>query len=321
MPRFPDDVADIAIFLYASEVAALKGQNAGGSGFLVFVPSEAFPQKVHVYAVTNQHLIDDGFCALRLNRKSGDTDCISTVPEDWFLHPDGDDVAVFPLEMQGDFKWNAVAIEMFADRRCVEMYNIGYGDDVFLVGRLTAQSGKQKNTPVIRFGNISLSADPTEPVKHRGREQEAYLVECRSISGFSGSPVFVYGERHYAAGSEEGRDVWEFRKKRYRTLNENPPQSTSHSPGPLNLAYMPWTINLGPLLLGVDFGHLPHWDSVFQFPANKKHRETEYKAQSNTGVAGVVPSWKIIDILYAPKLVEQRAKDDEEMHKKLSTTI
>jgi hypothetical protein len=39
MPRISDCFADCAIYLYASERAAKDGQNAGGSGFLIHVPS------------------------------------------------------------------------------------------------------------------------------------------------------------------------------------------------------------------------------------------------------------------------------------------
>jgi len=72
MPRIPDCIADSAIYLYASERAAKEGQNAGGSGFLVNVPS--VPGMGHLYAVTNRHLVDgseDGkFWTIRVSKKS-----------------------------------------------------------------------------------------------------------------------------------------------------------------------------------------------------------------------------------------------------------
>lgn len=67
---------------------------------------------------------------------------------------------------------------------------------------------------------------------------------------------------------------------------------------------------VGPLLLGVDFGHLPHDDKVFEGA-----RETKYTTKSNTGVAGVAPSWKIMDVLNIPKLAEDRAMDDDARRK------
>jgi hypothetical protein len=46
-------------------------------------------------------------------------------------------------------------------------------------------------------------------------------------------------------------------------------------------------------------------------------RRTRYEAQTNTGIAGVVPVWKVMDLLMTPKLVEERAQEDEELKKKL----
>jgi hypothetical protein len=50
-----------------------------------------------------------------------------------------------------------------------------------------------RNIPSVRFGNIAQM--PIEPIE-QGRvfgkfQQESFLVEARSVSGFSGSPVFL----------------------------------------------------------------------------------------------------------------------------------
>jgi hypothetical protein len=301
MPRIPDFLTDCSIYLYPSEHAARRCLDAGGSGFLVQVTA-ADPKYAYLYAVTNRHLIDDGFCTLRLNRKSGDSDCIVTPAEGWFLHPDSDDVAIYPLALQDDFKWNCVPVEMFADRECVVVYNLGYGDEVFLVGRLIAHSGRQKNTPVVRFGNISLGADPAEPVRCGNHEYEAFLIECRSISGFSGSPVFVQVNRFYEG--EKADEIYAFRRRKHPFLREVAPVTRTPNLG----LKLPWSISVGPLLLGIDFGHLPLWSEVFQ-----GNRKTDYRAKSNTGIAGVVPSWKIIDVLNTSKLAEEREKENRKL--------
>ena len=57
--------------------------------------------------------------------------------------------------------------------------------------------GNQRNYPVLRFGNISLMTkekliiDDNEPSKLA----HVYLIECQSMGGFSGSPVFLEKER------------------------------------------------------------------------------------------------------------------------------
>jgi len=311
MPRIPDSIANCSIYLYKSEPAARQGQDAGGSGFLVIIQSSADPSRGYLYAITNKHLIEDGFCVIRINLKSGDTDCVSAPSEDWIFHPDGDDVAVYPLDLQGDFNWVAISTDMFVDKECMQAYNIGYGDDVFLVGRLIAQSGRQKNTPVIRFGNISLTADSSEKIKYQNREQEAFLIECRSISGFSGSPVFVNGDRFYQG--ETAHEMHAFRKRKHPSFaaNEDPPPGGESN---LNWGFKwpPLFVTVGPLLLGIDFGHLPHWNDVYQ-----KTRKTDYRAQSNTGIAGVVPAWKILELLETPSLVDDRAMEDRKLKNKL----
>lgn len=64
---------------------------------------------------------------------------------------------------------------------------------MFVVGRFVNAEGRQKNLPTLRFGNIAQS--PQEKIKQDrvfgSFEQESYLVEARTISGYSGSPVCV----------------------------------------------------------------------------------------------------------------------------------
>ena len=95
-------------------------------------------------------------------------------------------MAIYPIGISESFKWWSVPTTTFLDKGD-QAYNIGYGDDVFLVGRLISQSGQEKNTPVARFGTIALLADEDEPIKdHRG----VFNQRCHSISGFSGSHCF-----------------------------------------------------------------------------------------------------------------------------------
>jgi hypothetical protein len=70
--------------------------------------------------------------------------------------------------------------------------NVGPGDEVYFMGRFIAHDGKQRNTPIVRFGSIAMM--PREPVHQTQRafDQESFLIEARSLSGFSGSPVMLY---------------------------------------------------------------------------------------------------------------------------------
>jgi hypothetical protein len=68
-----------------------------------------------------------------------------------------------------------------------------------MVGRLWVHSGARRNLPILRFGHIAMmpTEDLAAPQSERGERleglgpQEAFIVEMKSIGGFSGAPVFV----------------------------------------------------------------------------------------------------------------------------------
>jgi hypothetical protein len=54
VPKIPMEYLDSVFYLYESEDDASAGVDAGGTGFLFSVPSQAFPEQViYTYAVTN----------------------------------------------------------------------------------------------------------------------------------------------------------------------------------------------------------------------------------------------------------------------------
>ena len=305
MPHIPNHIVHCSFYLYASEEDANKAVRSGGSGFLIHVPS---PVKDHgyMYAVTNQHVIDDGFSVLRINRKQGKAKPITTEPTDWVSHPLGDDLAVFDLSLKDDLQFWSVSTDLFITPEIIDAYRIGYGDEAFLVGRLIAHSGKQRNEPVVRFGNISLMANPNEPVTQKvwntgsRREQEAFLVECRSISGFSGSPVFATTSQTYRG--EDAQKLVAFRQKE---MGYDP--SKQETGGPRFTTVAMDVTNAGPWLIGIDVGHLPHMSPVFE----ENNRETKMWVETNTGIAVVIPSWRIMQVLNIPKLVKLREKANQ----------
>src|ERR1700680_2155093 len=69
MSRIPDDILDCAIYLYSSEAAGRAGESAGGSGFLVGLESLKHKGMWWIYAVTNRHVIKDGYPVARLNKR------------------------------------------------------------------------------------------------------------------------------------------------------------------------------------------------------------------------------------------------------------
>jgi hypothetical protein len=121
--------------------------------------------------------------------------------EDWVLDP-GNDLAVCPLPH--DFNMDAIEFgtimrAWILTREQFNAQDIGPGDDVFYVGRFMGHAGKWENNPSVRFGNISMNPNEREPVEWetatRHYSQVGFLVEARSRSGYSGSPVFFL-EQH-----------------------------------------------------------------------------------------------------------------------------
>jgi hypothetical protein len=58
--------------------------------------------------------------------------------------------------------------------------------------------GELKNFPILRFGRISLLIDERIEIQEKGQIPKLahlYFVECQSLSGFSGSPVFFERDR------------------------------------------------------------------------------------------------------------------------------
>lgn len=254
MPRIPDLLLESVGFLYPSEAAARSGERAGGTAFLVEVVADG---DVATVVVTNTHVAAGGCSTLRLNKLGSELHVFEIA--DWVFHPDGDDVAVAKVDLPGGSAVSAINWrEAAAAPSRLAGLNAGVGDEVVMIGRFVAQDNRVRNTPLARFGNIAMM--PTEPVVDgRGMKVEAFLVEMRSLSGFSGSPVFIYmGPGTYRG---DGR----------------------------TMPFYSETIGL----IGIDTGHKSTTLEIRDAAGNP----TEYTGDLNTGIAIVAPVWKIGEAL------------------------
>lgn len=189
MPRIKDNILKCSVFLYPTKEQAYKGERVGGSGVFVGIPVPGKePGWFDTYVATNAHVIEEGSTFMRINRLDGGFDVIE--PGAWIPHPNGDDVAV-----GGDFSLDqkihdveCISSDHFLSQEVVKSWCVGPGDETFTVGRFINHEGSEKNLPSVRFGNISMM--PYEKVKYGDGYYDAYLVESRSIPGYSGSPVF-----------------------------------------------------------------------------------------------------------------------------------
>ena len=271
MPRInEDEILKCAVYLYSSESDAKAGEASGGSGFLIGIPYTTNSQNYHIYAVTAAHVIDAKFTMVRLNTRDGNTRTITYKQGNWVLHPSGDDVAIALLDLgSGEYAYEYIhgTPDLFITKELQTIINLGPGDEVFMVGRFIGRDEKQSNIPVVRFGHLSSLREEFIEVE-RGTKQESFLVEIHSISGFSGSPVFVSIPQERLP--TEMQDRYNFPTQTY--------------------------------LLGIDWGHL----DGDQFSPEKS---------IIPGMAGVVPAWKLRELLDDDQVIQMR----KEREKKLAT--
>jgi hypothetical protein len=282
-----DVFLNCTLYIYSSKAAACKGVG-GGTGFLVGVPLEN-KGWVQIYAVTNAHVIAPyPNPVIRFNTQDEDWDTLSTKHCEWVEYSAVDDLAVYSVDFVPEAKFTFIPIEEFVPQNNL----LGPGDEVFMVGRFVTHEGKQKNTPAVRFGNIAML--PGEPiVSDTGVAQESFLIECRSIPGYSGSPVFAWIDP-----AKPRPPLWltpvhqNFKKDRH-----------------------------GPWLLGVDWCHLNTLEKVLEAD-QKTEADPKRWVKSNTGMAGVIPAWRLLNLLNREELMAQRKQSDQEItDRKANSTV
>jgi hypothetical protein len=284
MPRIHDYILNCVVYQYRSEDEAIECERVGGSGFLVNVPLPSFPDRTIHFVVTNAHVAEKAPVS-RLNGINEQLAIAKYSIDDWIMHPDGDDVAIAPLYLPPGNKFSSIPRSLFLSKATIAEFDIGIGDDIFVAGRFINHEGIQRNSPSLRFGNIAQMPGDKIMQGERDFEQESFLVEAKSIGGYSGSPVFV----HMLPFSS-------------RPKPDNP-QEMLIVPSP----------GIGPWLLGVDWGHITSNDYVLM-GGGIRHTMDLY-VRSNTGMMGVVPAWKL-DEIFNTERVKKLIHKAEEGHRK-----
>jgi hypothetical protein len=224
MPRVPDQYLDCIVYMYPSLPAAEKGEQMGGTGFIVGTRGEQDKSIQFLYVVTNRHIIEAGNTTVRINTNDGRHDSIEYDERNWIFAPNKVDLAIYPIPELDEKKFQLVVVEdgqMLTPQEAAKL-DIGIGDEVFFMGRFGRVEGRNQNSPTLRFGTVAQL--PNDPIDDQARN---ILIEARSIPGFSGSPVFAYIPMGEA----------------YRVEHLN----VQH-----NIRHTAW----GPKLLGIDWGHI-----------------------------------------------------------------
>lgn len=280
LPNIPQQMLNSVVYVYPDLTSARVGERAGGTGFLTGVRT-VDPNLHYVYVATNSHVVGQGEGrVLRFNTVDGGTDFLPIPDESWIHHPDGDDVAVAPINAAKHHAVHCIPEETFITRTLIEdefkpgEQGFGPGDEVFFIGRFMTHEGKQKNLPTVRFGNLSML--PWEPLvdPKRGVKQESFLVEARSLPGYSGSPVFIF---------------------RWSYIDAN--------------GSIQYKVSSAIRFLGLDWCHLRAFNSVLE-----KDRESPVQegwlVEQNSGMMGVVPAWKLSEVLHVAELEDARSRAD-----------
>lgn len=281
MPRTSDYFLDCVLYVFGSNETAVENSSPAGSGFLAAAPIAEGAKLHQFYAVTAAHIVRLAKTPfLRVNKRFvNDVEVMEAPASSWVQHPNGDDVSMCPLPQLATTRLQTLGIETdrFVTAQIAETEDIGIGDEVFMVGRFAQHSGSRtRNIPVARFGNIA--AMPIEPIERpEGVKQESFLVECRSVPGHSGAPVFVYKRPRF------------------------------EQPG-----------GLSP----ITGGRVTKWDGVKQLVSNSYwllgmdwcHLEDADK-KANTGMAGVIPAWKILELINCEQFVQQRHEEAERIQR------
>src|SRR5665213_484408 len=234
-----------------------------------------FPFLVTAEHVVSALLLKNEQIYVRVNLQKGGAEEHPIPAASWFFHPDPSqqtDVAVCWFEPLGtDMDITATPLEKpyIASEEIMDGYNIGPGDEVAIIGLFRSHYGLQKNTPVVRIGNIAAIADEPVETTYCGFI-EAHLIEARSIGGLSGSPVFL--------SLQQQRNI------------VGTPNSSVERPY---------------YLFGLMHGHFDIKDLNMDVVTDA---ETEALGAINTGMGVVVPVKKIVETVNQPEVLELRRR-------------
>lgn len=277
----PHDITETVCFLGVEE----NGKKLyGGTGFFVCAGETDCPDLQWAYLVTAKHCVTRAFdkynnLFFRINQKGSDVKFV-TLPHysssQWFLSEESD-IAVYPIEDDATAQIRVLPSTLFLTGDIAQKEGIGLGDDVFLIGLFREVHGKKRNFPIIRSGMIASMIDEPLQDECTGMDYRAFLIEIRSISGLSGSPVFM-------ALKKRGVDM---------------------HPAPRGFSDLTHRM----LLIGLIRAH---WDAV-ETLADFGTNEIE---KLNTGIAIVTPIQEVEKILTNEELRKRRRIDIREHQKK-----
>lgn len=169
-----------------------------GTGVIVSIPSKVGGAFIHEYAVTNNHVVNGEKVSgsiIRVNTRDGSSRYIDLDAAEW-IKSFTDDLAATDISDLLDYETDdirPIPVMDFISEQRIKDFELGFGDDVFMIGLFANQQRKDINFPALRSGNLSMLADKKAKIaQESGYTSPCHVVDMRSRSGFSGSPVFIY---------------------------------------------------------------------------------------------------------------------------------
>jgi hypothetical protein len=218
----------------------------------------------------------------------------------WHFPPEAQrratDVAVIPIDFKPEEEFVSIPLtgdgSMFVNDVLLKEHSIGIGSEVLVVGLFRSHYGANKNVPIVRVGNIAMMRGEPVRTEYCGHT-DAYLIEARSISGLSGSPVFVQAQLYE---TPEGTRI---SIPLMKDMISN------------KLAALPHAGDI-TFLLGLMHGHFDvqnlNEDVVLDSDTGSTHG-------IHTGIGVVIPVEKITETIFQPELADMRKKVAEELLK------
>jgi len=275
-----------------------KNEKSGGTGFFVSVPSEIKPHVNFIYGVSNAHVVQassnpapvirssvslrPGTSRYSLRRVTNPTPIgtrkiTERTPEEWRRHPDpAVDLAMVRLGGSIEHMETMAGVpslpysipsSLLLSHEVINAFDIGPGDDVYMIGRSIHHDGRDLNQPTVRTGIISLMPDMID-LNDGGPLEEAFLIEMRSLSGYSGSPV-----------------LWTLAAAEATARRQSAPMATKAGPWPL----------------GVDCIRYSLREPVY----DESDLQSGY-VKANSGLSMVIPAWKLKELRYLEEVVAER---------------
>lgn len=258
-----------------------------GTGFFVSVPDSNL---TYGYLVTAKHIINpEGKISLtslqisfNTKHQKRDSLLLKLYPfgpkRNIFYHRDASvDLVVIPLAIGGDNADVGYCFinQLFKSKIDFDTSYIKPGTNIFYTGMFSPYIGYEKNYPITRFGKVSLITDEKIQFEKSGLKANLIMAETTTFGGNSGSPVFAYGSE-YKINSHDSTDA-------INTKEQN---------------------NVPIYLMGIMKGYFQE-NNPIKFVNTSAMTPT---STNNIGVAAIIPSYLLFDIIESSELQAFREK-------------